>query len=134
MFAAIVAVKRRRGLRCRLDHILELTVARQLEHCLVPNLSHLFPRFAANFHRAKVERVVGNTGIDMHTAIVSATGILVFQIFGLGIRSQKGVVLVGFLRLESSQRLCRRTGSHDLRSDEPVALLCRLPLAACATA
>src|SRR5262249_5171575 len=74
VFAAIVAVKRRPGLRCRLDHILELTVARQLEHCLVPNLSHLFPRFAANFHRAKVERVVGNTGINMHTAVVSATG------------------------------------------------------------
>jgi hypothetical protein len=28
--------------------------------------------------------VVGNTGIDMYTAVVSATGILVFQIFGLG--------------------------------------------------
>ena len=51
VFAAVVAVKRRRTLRRGYDHILKLTRARQLEHCLVPNLSHLFPCFAADFHR-----------------------------------------------------------------------------------
>src|SRR5262245_40833556 len=43
--------------------------------------------------------------------------------FGLRIRSQKRIVLVGLLCLEGSQRFCRGTRSHDVRSDEPVGFL-----------
>src|SRR4030095_12217628 len=42
VFAAVVAVKRRRTLRRGQDHILKLTRGRQLEHRLIPNLSPLF--------------------------------------------------------------------------------------------
>src|SRR5262245_3074930 len=49
--------------------------------------------------------------------------------FGLRIRSQKRIVLVGLLRLEGSQRFCRGTRSHDVRSDKPVGHLRCLPLA-----
>lgn len=38
----------------------------------------------------EIERVIRNTRINMYTTVISGTGILVFQMFGLRIRPQKG--------------------------------------------
>src|SRR5262245_10347612 len=76
LFVAAGTVKAAGDIDGCIGEILELRVGPGvLRQRLIPDVSRSIPRVAADVHGSEVESVVGNSGIDVHAAVVAEASV-----------------------------------------------------------
>src|SRR5262245_49725091 len=82
------------------------------------------PGIATNRNSNKVERMIGNSGIDVNSSIVAETvirkGLVVLHVSRLRILSNQVIVICRARSLERPERVSFQPGGEYFCSDEPV--------------
>ena len=96
-------------------------LAQKIAERAIPDEAGLFPRIAANLHRREVERVIWNSRIDVHTALILPERQLLEVVHrgGLRIGSEHGMIHEGGTRgLEGAKNVF--FANENVLSNQPV--------------
>src|SRR6266851_8173835 len=94
---------------------------------LVPDFAGLLPREAAYAGGCEEKGVVGNTGIDVHAAIVVGRVQVVAHVLRLRILAKQRIIVSGAWVFHGAQGYAINLRGQEAGADEPVGLISGLP-------